>query len=271
MKTLTSKAVKTGIKNGFTVKDFCRRYNIMGEGVFLEQLDRAFPHGGSEQVLREIRQNEKNRRPRSRRKQPSTTTALENKAKVVETKKASTLEALKIQEASLSDQIIDLENQHKELAGERRGYLMKLREIQQKVDEICRELENQQTAYEETAKLNNGVVRSMNTVSKVRAEKVAELATVRGEIAKLETTTIAVYEDCGIEIVEGKEIAIDPEIDGLAHRLMEMEICENLTIKQIRTLAKIITISRSTASKVEFIFDNSSLEAAFLASKPLPF
>ncbi|MDO4752626.1 MAG: hypothetical protein Q4A36_00060 [Candidatus Saccharibacteria bacterium] len=269
MRTLTSKVVKTGIKNGFTVKDFCRKYSIMGEGAFLEQLERAFPHGGSEQMLREIRQNEKNRRPK--RKQPSVSITTSSNNEVVETKEVNTLEALKIQEASLSNQIIDLESQHKELAGQRRGYLLKLRKIQQKVDEICHELEEMQTAYEKMAVVNNDVVGQMNQISRDRAQKLAELTTVRAEIARLETTTIAVYEDCGVEIVEGKEIAIDPEIDGLAHRLIEMEICENLTIKQIRTLAKIITISRSTASKVEFIFDNSSLEAAFLASKPLPF
>lgn len=272
MRTLTSKAVKTGIKNGFTVKDFCKKYGIQGEGNFMIQLEKAFPNGGCDQVLREIHQNEKSHRHTKRKPaaSPVTTTPTPRKEAVVI--KKSALEALEAKEAELSKQVIDLENQHKQLAGERRGYLQKLRSIQQKVDEICQELGKQQTAYEETANLNNGVVRQMNKISKVRAEKLAELTTVRGEITKLRTTIIAVYDDCGFEIVEGNTISLEPEqseVGTLTHQLAELEICENLTIKQIKTLAKLILISKNTSSKTEFIFDSSDLEQAYLASKPL--
>ena len=62
MRTLTSKQVLTGIKNGFTVKDFCTKYGIKGESNFLIQLEKAFPTAGADQALREIRKNEKSRK-----------------------------------------------------------------------------------------------------------------------------------------------------------------------------------------------------------------
>ena len=275
MRSLTSKQVRTGIKNGFTVKDFCTKYGFKGERDFLAQLEKAFPNAGGDQALREIRKNEKNRQKTTKR--PAATTKSKSTPrrgvdKVEKKKVVDPLTTLKSTEATLSSEVINLENQHKQLAGERRDCLSKLREKQQKVDEIYAELQKLQTAYEEVAKKNNGIVKQMNQISKVRAEKLAELTSVREQITKLETTIIAIYKDGKFEVVEGAAVSLEVnenDLSNLAHQLMEKDICEDLTIKQIKILSKLLLISQNSLRKVEFIFDSSALEKAYLASKPL--
>lgn len=279
MRSLTSKQVRTGIKNGFTVKDFCTKYGIKGESNFLIQLEKAFPNAGADQALREIRKNEKEHRQRTAKKpvttvKKATTSSTPRKGvdKVEKKKKVDPLASLKSTEVALSSEVIRLENQHKQLAGERRGHLLKLRGIQQKVDEIYAELDKQQSAYEEAATEANKIINQMNQISQVRAEKLAELTSVREQVTKLETTTIAIYKDCNMEVVEGSAVSLEfneEEVSSLAHQLMEKDICENLTIKQIKILSKLLLISQNSTRKVEFIFDSSNLEKAYLASKPL--
>lgn len=274
MRTLTSKMVRTGIKNGFTVRDFCKKYNIKGETSFLEQLDRAFPNAGADQALREIRKNEKQLQHHKSKKSvmEATTTSRKGDDKVEKT--TQKLDVLKSTETALSNEVINLENQHKELATERRECLQELRGIQQKVDEICAELDRQHSLYKETAGKANQIIRQMNQLSGIRAGKLSELTSVREQIKKLETTTIAVYKDCDFEVVEGAKITAEiseDEVSALTHKLMEEDICEELTIKQIKILSRLILISKKSFQKVEFIFDSSALEKAYLASslKPL--
>lgn len=265
MRTLTSKQVRTGIKNGFTVKDFCTKYGIKGESNFLIQLEKAFPNAGADQALREIRKNEKNRKKPTVKKQAP-------RKGVDKVTKKDPLAVLKSTEATLSSEVMSLENQHKQLAGERRASLGKLRGIQRKVDEIYSELDKQQSLYEAAATEANAIVKQMNQISQVRAEKLTELISIREQITKLETTTIAIYKDGKFEVVEGSAVSLEvneEDLSNLAHRLMENEICEDLTIKQIKILSKLILISQNSLRKVEYIFDSSALEKAYLASKPL--
>ena len=276
MRTLTSKMIKTGIKNGFTVKDFCTKHDIKGEGNFLIQLDKAFPNAAAaDQALREIRKNEKERRYKAARKPSGAKKAAKSTTRKGDDsveKKIDPLASLKSTEDALSSEVIGLENQHKELAGKRRDYLLKMREIQKEVDKVYAELDKQQSAYEKAATEANKIIKQMNQVSQVRAEKLIKLTSVREQIKKLETATVAVYEDCNFEVVDGAAVDFEfkeDEVSALTHRLMEEEICENLTIKQIKTLSKLLIISKNTLRKVEFIFDSSNLEKAYLASKPL--
>ncbi len=272
MRMLTSKKIKTGIKNGFTVKDFCAKYSIKGEANFLTQLENAFP-AGADEALREIRKNEKNRRKFVKKPVVAVENPIpEKEVEVTEKQADDSLDALKSTEAALSSEVIDLENQHKQLAGERRDCLNKLREKQQRVDEICAELQKLRAAYEEIARQNNEIVRQMNQISGVRSEKLSELISVREQIARLETTTIAVYKDGKLEVVEGPVVPMEVDeeaVSNLAHQLMENKICEDLTIKQVRLLAKVFLIAKNSPTKLGFMFDSSALEKAY-ASKPLP-
>ena len=269
MRILTSKQVLTGIKNGFTVKDFCTKYGMKGEGDFLIQLEKAFPHAGSDQALREIRKNEKSRQKNYRK---SATIKISPEKGVDKVEKQDPLTVLTSKEATLSSEMINLENQHKQLAGERRVYLSKLRDEQQKVDEICAELQRLQVAYEEAAKQNNKIVKQMNQLSETRAKKLAELTTVREQITKLETTTIAIYEDGKFEVVEGAEASLEVdenEMNTLTHQLMEKKICEDLTVKQIKILSRLLLVSKNSPRKVGFIFDSTALEQAYLTTSKL--
>ena len=281
MKTLTSKLVKVGIKNGYTVEDFCNKYGITGEEEFLSQLKKAFP-AGAEQALREIRKNETHRKKKpiivvnhavlmSRKEEVSKV----KEQKVKEEQEVDPLAALKSTESELSAQVIELESRHKQLASERKKCLSELREIQEKVNEFRAEIDRQQSVYKEVAVEANRIIRQMNGVSRDRADKQAELASVREQIAKLETTTIAVCNDGKFEVVEGAAISLDIDEDKLSelsHQLIDNSICEELKAKQIKALARLMTIITDNSSrKVEFIFDSdhADLEKAYLALKPL--
>ena len=251
-RTLSAKDIKVGIKNGFTVKDFCTKFNIRGgETSFLEQLERAYPHGGSDQILREIRKNEKRGRVR--------TVNHRKGGMQMQEKALSKIEVLKSQEADLSAAVIKLETEHKALASEHRNYLKQAREIETKVDKLMAEVKTCSEQFEKIIETNNNIVRKMNAVSEDRAKKLTAMDMVRVEIENLTVVSIGVCNNCAFEMFDndfnidlsGKE----EQINKLTHQLMDQEICEDLTAKQIRTLSKLIIIRSNSPRKVEFVFD----------------
>ena len=190
----------------------------------------------------------------------------------------SRMDILKNQEASLSSEVIKLETEHKDLASKHREYLKKARDIEIKVDELNAKIDEYTAKFEEIIEANNELVRKMNSVSMDRAEKLASLDAVRTEIESLTVISIGVLKNCEFEVIEGNfQIDLsrkEEEINVLTHKLMDQEICEDLTARQIRTLSRVIILKNSSSRKLEFVFDSSELESTYtyLASnQPLSF
>lgn len=266
-KTLTSKDIRMGVRNGFTVKDFCRKYGINGKEAFVVQLEKAYPHGGSDQILKEIRKNEKNKS----KAHNNTSAKKEGEKQVVEKKSdEERLEDLKAVESTLSNEIMELENEYQSLMTIRRKQLSRMRELEEKVDKLYAEIQGTEVEYDKVVEENNAVVDKMNALIQSRSEKFTNLDATREEIKALTVVVIGVNGDCSLEILDG-QISIelpgkDEEVNNLAHQMVDKEICENLTMKQIKTLARLIIMNVYTSQKIKFIFDEESLEHAYTAS-----
>lgn len=264
-RALTAKDVKLGVKNGFTVKDFCTKFNIKGETSFLEKLESAYPNGGAEQMLREIRKNEK----RHKGNKVIINNAQQRRGgnRMAKTQPISRIDVLRNQEANLSSEIIKLEVEHRDLASEHKNNLRQLRLLQEKYDELDREVKKCRKQLDDVCETDNSIVDKMNGISSNRTEKLASLDAVRAEIESLTVISIGVLKNCEFETIEGN-FKIDlsgkeEEINILTHKLMDQEICADLTARQIRTLSRIITLRNSSSRKLEFVFDSSELENTY--------
>ena len=262
MKRLTSKDVKIGVKNGFTVRDFCAKFSLRNEEAFFEQLKEAYPHGGYDQILREIRNNEK------RGKKVSGHPHQKGGIRMGKMK----LEVLKAQEAGLKSAAAKLDEEYENLENQYQACTDKAYNLQKQVNKLYVELKNCRSQLNQTRDRFGKIEQQMQVVSADREKNLASLNSIRAEIESLTIVSIGVHGNCELEVMEGN-IVLDlsgkeGELNALTHKLADQEICENLTIKQVRTLAKLLIITSADNRKIKFIFDNSDLEAAYLASCP---
>lgn len=261
MVVMTSKDFRIGIKRGFTMEDFCKKYDL-DETTLQKQLGKAFPHGGSDEIMKEMQKNKKHHlrqssKPKLKQLRPDDRT----------NSKVDRLSQLKSTEAELSAKVICMENDWQKLAATHREYLGKMRDLQRRLDKLITEIDDIDIAYNEVVRKNNEVVRKMNTLSQSRSEKIDILDRIREEITALTAVVVAVYDDCNLEVIEGN-ISIDladeeDRINILAHRMMDRNEYECFTLKQIRTLAKLVVLNEATDKRLEFLFDDGQLEKAF--------
>ena len=268
---LTSKDVRMGVRKGFTVKDFCKKYGINGKEAFIVQLEKAYPHGGSDQILKEIRKNEKIKSKAHNNTSTTSSTKKGGEQQVEEEKTdEERLEDLKVTENKLSNEVMELEKEYQSFIALRKKQKDRMRELEDKTDKLYAEIQATEAEYDKVVEENNVTVDKTNAVIQSRSEKLASLDETREKIKALTVVSIGVNGDCSLEVLDG-EISIelpgkDDEINNLAHQMMDKEICENLTMKQIKTLAKLIVLDIYSGQKIRFIFDNEVLEKAYSAS-----
>ncbi|MBQ8992483.1 hypothetical protein IJ090_03575 [Candidatus Saccharibacteria bacterium] len=246
-----------GIKIGRTIDEYCEKYGYKSEDDLFRDVKILYPNISGD-VISQMKQAGK-RRTKQRN---------HRKGKEALVKQQTTPEvSLEAQEKKLSDEVIKLEGEHKSLAQTRRGYLAELRTIRSELSRIKAELKTLDEKYERTVKLNNETVVKMNAVSAKRTAKLEELDAIRAEIERNRKITVAVYEDCSLEILEGEQIELQFEADNAAvNKLVDTLACEELPVKQIRVVVKLLEIAKKDP-RVEFEFDNEKVKEVFLMFK----
>jgi len=130
------------------------------------------------------------------------------------------------------------------------------------MDQLEREYKEKGLEYDQTVAKNNEFVTEMNRISKELSEKRSDLAVTRQQIKDLERISIFVYADGKFEAIEGTINLDFTGAEEIFDQLVRDERCETLTVKQIRTLAKVLVISRSNPN-IEFTFDEEPVKKAF--------
>lgn len=287
------RAVRFGIKHGFTFSDFCAKYEC-DEADFQRKL-RTLYRNDYEKMHAAIEANtRKQNRHRSGESYREVVAALANNlpegtsltpeavsfvggqmplasstangSPAVSKKPAEDeLALLKQQETELSDQIMELESRHKAAAKQHREHIRNLRKLREELDAIRQAFEAKATEYKAVVDANNRLAEQMNDISQSRSREVSKLTTLREQIVALTVIPICAYENGQIEAIDNTGIALDDQGSELLFlELRDQPELEELRIKDIRLLARVICIARNTRQKISPIFENEGLEQHFL-------
>jgi len=289
---ITQRDVRYGIKHGLDTDGFCEKYGCTNDE-FERRIRNLYRHDASV-VLDEIHANAKKRNRAGGAKSllknapppagsvlsapdlaqstiddiaiSSESVALINtKALTTSPKDPSPLQALRTQERQQSDEVISLESEHKSIARHHREYIRQLRQIQEDLIKIKADFETKAAEYQTIVEANNQLVLQMNQISQTHSEKVALLEETRRSIESLTTIVICAYENGTIEPLE-KTSGFELDESGSDARytdLLSRAECEDLRLKDIRILSRMLSIVHNTTRRVEPVFENTSLEPFF--------
>ena len=182
------------------------------------------------------------------------------------------LAELREQEHSLSDQVIQLESEHKRLNGLHCGCLDQLRGIQKEIEAIREELQQKGAAYEQIVERNNQIVQNMNAISQQRSDLLSELCDVRQEIKAKTVIEVFVYTNGDIELVDATaSVPLDDSgSEEIYSDLIGRDALQDLRIRDIRTLSRIVRIVSNSGLRIRPTFEDDSLEPFFQSLVPQP-
>lgn len=284
LSTLKARGLRDAIKNGKTVEDLCSKYQCTPNELF-DQIGRIYVHDDKKVrgMINDLETNGKKSR--------KSALTIEKIEEIIEgeegesvfvdeviivdevaTKTAdeavadamNNLEELRLVETRQSQEVMNLEAEHKALTSKRRDYLRQLREISVVIKQIRADFRQKCDEFDEIASECNKLGDQMNGISAKRREKLVTLEETRQKIEELSILTILVYDDGEINISDDKvALPDDAESKSLYDELLDKPECEELKIREIKTLAKMLVIARNSSLEVEIICDNEALEEAY--------
>lgn len=272
---LNQRDVRFGIRNGLSVEDFCAKYNCNTEE-FLKRIHTIYRHD-TQKMIDAIENNGKRQARQKNSKKSS------NPSEITQDATANTnpsipfspspeptsdsLTLLKKQEQDLSAKVIALESQHKSISKQHREHLRELRTLDEELRALRQTFEEKVTNYESIASHCNELVTLMNQISQERSQEVQTLAKLRQEIKSLSEVAICIYDNGKIELMESNfdgEIILDETgSEQLFINLRDREDLEELRIKDVKILSRILSIISNLDMRIVPIFENSELEPYF--------
>lgn len=274
--SLDAKAIREGIRNGFTKKDFCTKHGC-DEDAFDCQLAQIYSRNDRElkKIKKQIAANEKkpHKAPSKNGKKADASEEIiiaevstEATEPIIEAEENEepTLEKLQAAEKELSDIVITLETEHKNLCSQHRDCTEKLKNIDTEIDQIRSQLDRCVADYTKIIAEAREVEDEMELITAERRKKNAELKEVRDKIVELTKVVVFVSLDGSVEDAQGKLTLDDAGADELYLEMRDDAKYENFRIVEIKSLAKAVCIKRNSTVKTEFMFDNPELEQAFL-------
>lgn len=254
-----SRLMEEKLKRGWTVNDFARHLGITEEE-FLSLFERKFYGKAYTDLLSRL---EKNAEKKKRHPVKEPIPKVEKQKKEVQVKpeieekqpSKTPLMLLKDQENDLKNVICRKEVDHKNLVNQKRKLEDSLREqknlmldLKRMIEECKREVE---TIINNLEKVSETLAGVSDEITKFRKD----LAKLQNEIQLLSKISIFVYRDGEIE-TENLEIEISESWKDLFSKIINNEAIEDLTLKQTKQLAKVITLARDLKHK-ELDFDIS--------------
>ena len=280
--TIDRKGLKLGIKNGFGFREFQEKY-----GMDKEQMQNAVmilyknSKDTAETLLRDIAKNDK-KRLKERAKQPVT----EYKGvPISEIKSMSLSEFMTLENDDeskeeipgkilLESEIRDFEEQAVKLETERKRWLAKHHDTAEEMGRLEEELESLREKivtlkrkYNNLAERDTRIVAKANEALEKQHEVKAELEEKRRKLDEMLKIVICAYTDGTIAPMD-ESVTVnldDTGADTLYQELVNREECQELKIREIRTLSKLLKIVENSTLEFEVVCDTAEMEAAYHA------
>jgi len=278
MKKMTQKSVNCDIDHGYTLLDFFEKYGYSDEKKFVEALRKVFPiERASNMILRKIQANDKLPRrdkpgkdesgrdesgnpkelaPKAQQKEP---------APQKEAETSPTLDELKNSEIQMSAEVIELEKRCVDLNEERLSN-------RKQFAEIIEDIKHLKETCEAKVREAQAIVAKDQEVSENLAELGCALQTRRGEledirrrIEYLSKIEICVYSDRRIAPFD-EASKIDLDDSGHEERYERLSKCpeaEDYRPRDLRVVARILSIVDNLGRPVELIFEDEEVKQAY--------
>jgi len=170
-------------------------------------------------------------------------------------------------EKFLSDNCVSLEKEHNALINARREDVKTLVNIKRTLEELKRLLQANQNRLTTVLENYNSKAEQMLRVSSEISACKEMLADTRAQIEEAQKLKVSVFSGGTIECENGElEYPSEAEISQLFPTLILLAAAEELTIKQIKTVAKLVLIVKRIDQKYELEFDSDLVQKLYEAA-----
>ena len=280
--TLTRKHIRNGLKKKWGLTTFCEKYDCNADELY-ERINHLYKYQKKiDEVVSEIKANEKKfdqhkQQAKSRKGTPLVIedpnkaplqNELETQVELVESPEdptaIGTLNCLRADEERLSREVIQLEMLYEADAEKRRGRLKEMRGIKADIEQLEKALQEKCLAFKEAVEHADSLAEDMSTISSERRPKVERLQKIRAEIEELMTVSIAVYDSGEIAVLEAEEFTMDDSgYDELYSELLQSEECSELRVKDVRAMARLLSIARHSGRRLNLVCDHPEMEEVY--------
>ena len=221
------------------------------------------------EILSQMRANEKLPRkaatiktiPKAPKKLPVAT---------AETKQENDTDALKAQETKLSEDISKLEAEYGQLVGEAKEALAAARHNLIQFDQYYASLRLEYNHYLQQVAKFEEVKAKLAEVTQAQQQKTKLREELQRQIAEATSLPVCVYADGQIEPMDDSPEKLNfAGWKKLYETLLRQKECENLRVRDIQTLAKVLAAVKNCPATVVAVFDDSELEEVFRVLSPV--
>ena len=298
MKKMSSKDLHVALKNQATEEELMERYGVDSSEELYEVMSKVTP-GNFEYFKKEIKKNQKNRSRKDAKKEMALDNqkedeqieltnfeTLTDQSSEVENGKVgknmvdytaveestndepkTSLNELLEAEKFLSDNCVSLEKEHNALINARREDVKTLAEIKRTLEELKRLLQVNQSKLTTVLENYNSKAEQMLRVSSEISACKEMLADTRAQIEEAKKLKISVFSDGTIECENGElESPCEAEVSQLFSTLILLAAAEELTIKQVKTVAKLVSVVKKIDQKYELEFDSDLVQKLYEAA-----
>ena len=177
------------------------------------------------------------------------------------------LEELLEEEKFLSDNCVALEKEHKELISARREDVKMLANIKKTLEELKRLLQANQNRLTTVLEDYNSKAEQMTRVNSEISACKEMLADTRAQLEEAKKLKISVFSDGTIECENGElQYPSEAEVSQVFSTIILLAAAEELTVKQIKTVAKLVLTVKKIDKKYELEFDSDSVQKFYEAA-----
>ena len=282
LRRLRGKQLWLYIKQGFTIEDLLEKYQCTKEELE-KYMEKNFEKKARDSVRRELEKNGKKSGNNTavivtqEEISKSTLKEIQKKARqmqeknimVMENKKDSdemSLEKLKDRENALVTEICKQEDERKRTLAIRKTLLEKLVTEKEKILELKKIILQRQKEVDEIFTKMVEIDKKITAESEELSANKKILSEVREYIKVLEKVTIFVYENGEIKEEEAEVAEELPGLDEVFDSLIHNELVENLSVKQIRQLAKLLVLTeqrQKQGQNYDLVFESEIVQKIF--------
>ena len=178
---------------------------------------------------------------------------------------AEKLKALQEKEAELSSELSGIDAVCVRLIRQRAEVAQGLRTVSESLEEQRQKIQKLVFEVQRLKEKNDGFYEKLTATVKLKAETSTRLEEVRNQIAELERPVIVLYADGRIApfdenlTIEFNEAGFEQIYRGL----VEIDYLEDLSVKQVKNLARFIAVMANLNFEVTPMFDDLNLEANY--------
>ena len=264
MPRLTAKLIKMKLKYGWCIKDFTDYLN-MSEEDFIIALQKQFSQSACNDMLMQLNKNDKRQRKLSSHQNQATVKKSSQVKEEFNEKTSYNLEDLLAQEKKILDEICQKEASHAGIISERKSIRASLRKEKAEILELQKIFKKHEESIKSLIDRLEITSSNLTSINLELSDSNSELEKIRFQIESLKKVSIYVYGDGNIEVENGKLVVSDTWEELFKNLTADISV-ENLTLKQIRQLAKLLVFVdylRKQNKDFDISFESQNLQDAF--------